>query len=232
MGADGHDRRGPVLAADNLIYATIPSIVRRGSPGSSSQLLAPYCALGSGIGGFLYSVAFVLIARPSPKLGAGLSWVLLMIGGFLSAVVMVALYERLREVDRNLALLGLLLATVGALGSVIHGGYEVANLTHPPSSAPPDLPSQIDPRGLVTFGFAGLGLLGFASLMRRSPIFPAGLGTLGLVTGAAMIVVYLGRLIIFSPTNAVVLLAAGLTGFLLAPVWYIWLGLTLRRSLH
>ena len=123
-------------------------------------------------------------------------------------------------------------ATVGALGSVIHGGYEVANLTHPPSSAPPDLTRQIDPRGLVTFGFAGLGLLGFASLMRRSPIFPAGLGTLGLVTGAAMIVVYLGRLIIFSPTNAVVLLAAGLTGFLLAPVWYIWLGLTLRRSLH
>ena len=73
MGADGHDRRGPVLAADNLIYATIPSIVRRGSPGSSFQLLAAYCALGSGIGGFLYSVAFVLIARPSPKLGAGLT---------------------------------------------------------------------------------------------------------------------------------------------------------------
>jgi hypothetical protein len=206
--------------------------VRRGSPGSNFQLLAAYCALGSGVGGFLYSVAFVLIARPSPKLGAGLSWVLLMLGGLLSAVVMVALYERLREVDRNLALLALLLATVGALGSVIHAGYEVANLTHPPSSTPPELPSQIDPRGLVTFGFAGLGLLGFANLMQRSPIFPAGLGTLGLVAGAAMIVVYLGRLIILSPTNPVVLLAAGLTGFVLAPAWYIWLGLTLRRSLH
>src|SRR2546423_67885 len=73
------------------LYATIPSIVRRGSPGSSFQLAA-YCALGSGIGGFLYSIAFVLMARPSPKLGAGLSWVLLMIGGFLSAGVVVAPY--------------------------------------------------------------------------------------------------------------------------------------------
>ena len=206
--------------------------MRRGSPGSSFQQLVPYCALGSGIGGFLYSVAFVLIARPSPRLGAGLSWILLMIGGFLTTVVMVALYERLRDLDRNLALLALLLGTVGALGSVIHGGYEVANIVHPPASTPSDLPSPIDPRGLVTFGFAGLGLLGFSTLLQRSPVFPAGLGTLGIVTGIAMIVVYLGRLIIFSPTNPVVLLAAGLTGFILAPAWYIWLGLSLRRSLH
>jgi len=28
----------------------------------------------------------------------------------------------------------------------------------------------------------------------------------------------------------VVLLAAGAMGFILAPAWYIWLGLTLRRS--
>ena len=206
--------------------------MRRGNRGSSFSWLAPYCAIGSGVGGFLYSVAFVLIARPSPKLGAGLSWVLLMIGGLLATVVMVALFDRLREVDRNVALLALLFATFGALGSVIHGGYEVANLTHPPASTAPDLPSPIDPRGLVTFGFAGLGLLGFASLMQRSPVFPAGLGTLGLVTGAAMIAVYLGRLIIFSASNPVVLLLAGLTGFILAPAWYIWLGLSLRRSLH
>jgi hypothetical protein len=45
-----------------------------------------------------------------------------------------------------------------------------------------------------------------------------------------MIVVYLGRLIILSLTNPVVVLAAGLTGFVLAPTWYIWLGLVFRRS--
>jgi hypothetical protein len=201
----------------------------RGS-GSAFDRLAGYCALLAGIGGFLYSVAFVLVARAAPSLGAGLSWVILMIGGLLSAVVIVALYERLREVDRSLALLALLLATVGALGSTIHGGYEVANLTHPPSATPPDLPSPIDPRGLVTFGFAGLGLLGFALLMRRSPRFPAGLGLLGIITGAALIVVYLGRLVIFSPANPVVLGVAGITGFVLSPLWYVWLGMILLND--
>jgi len=84
------------------------------------------------------------------------------------------------EPDLSVALLALVFAIIGASGSTIHGGYEVANL--------------------------------------------------GAVTGIAMIVVYLGRLIILSPANPVVLLAAGVTGFILAPAWYIWLGLTLRRS--
>ena len=198
--------------------------------GSGFERLAGYCAIGSGIGGFVYSVAFVLIARPAPALGAGLSWVLLMIGGFLAAVVMVALYERFRDVDRSLTLLALLLATIGALGSAIHGGYQVANLIHPPATSPSDLPNPLDPRGLVTFGFTGLGLLGFATLMRRSARFPSGLALLGIVTGFALIVVYLGRLIILTPSNPVVLAAAGLTGFILAPAWYLWLGLTLLND--
>jgi len=149
--------------------------VARGT-NSSFQRWAGYAAIGTGIGGFHYSVAFFLNARPAPQLGAGLSWALLMIGGLLATVVMVALHERLRE---------------------------------------------------VAFGFAGLGLLGFATLMRRSPQFPDRLGLLGVVTGIALIVVYLGRLILYYPTNPVVLVAAGLTGFILAPAWYIWLGLVL-----
>ena len=153
-----------------------------------------------------------------------------MVGGLLSAVVMVALFDELRDIDRSVALLALVFAITGALGSTIHGGYEVANLLHAPASAAPDFPSQLDPRGLATFGFAGLGLLGFASLMRQTQQFPQGLSLLGIVTGIALIVVYLGRLVIFSPTNAVVLLAAGVTGFILAPAWYIWLGLSFRRS--
>jgi hypothetical protein len=203
--------------------------MRRGD-WSSFGRLAGWCAIGSGVGGFLYSVAFVLISRSSAELGASLSWALLMIGGLLTTVVMVALYERLQEIDHSIALLALLIGALAALGSTIHGGYEVAALIHPPATTPPDLPSQLDPRGLVTFGFAGLGLLGFASLMRRSVRFPSGLSLLGIVTGVALIAVYLGRLVILSPTNPVVLVAAGLTGFILAPAWYIWLGLRLRRS--
>jgi hypothetical protein len=44
------------------------------------------------------------------------------------------------------------------------------------------------------------------------------------------VVIYLGRLIIFSPTNPIVAAIAGLTGFILSPVFYVGLGLWLRRG--
>jgi hypothetical protein len=55
---------------------------------------------------------------------------------------------------------------VAALGAAIHGGYDLANLINLPASAAalPDLPSQVDPRGLLTFGVMGLGLLNYFCL--------------------------------------------------------------------
>jgi hypothetical protein len=50
-----------------------------------------------------------------------------------------------------------------------------------------------------------------------------------MVVGALLIVVYLGRLIILTPTNPVVAAAAGVTGLILSPAFYLWLGMQLRR---
>ena len=44
-------------------------------------------------------------------------------------------------------------------------------------------------------------------------------------------VIYLARLTIVSPGNAVVLAPAALEGFLVGPVWYVWLGLELGDEL-
>jgi len=106
--------------------------------------------------GLLYSVAFVVLQS------ALLSSLCLLAGGLLSAVVLVALFERLGETDAQTAMLGLVFGGVAALGSAIHGGYDLANALHPPLSLPvgvADLPSAIDPRGLLTFGVAGLAVL-------------------------------------------------------------------------
>jgi hypothetical protein len=43
-----------------------------------------------------------------------------------------------------------------------------------------------------------------------------------------LVVVYLGRLIVLVPTNLLVAVPAGITGVILAPLFYIWLGLELR----
>jgi hypothetical protein len=42
--------------------------------------------------------------------------------------------------------------------------------------------------------------------------------------------VYLGRLIVLDPTNPLVAAPAALTGLILSPAFYIWLGLELRRG--
>lgn len=53
--------------------------------------------------------------------------------------------------------------------------------------------------------------------------------TLGALVGVLLVIVYLGRLIILTPTNPLVAVPAALTGLILSPAFYIWLGLELRR---
>src|SRR3712207_8857773 len=81
-----------------------------------------------------------------------------MLMGLLSTAVLVAVYGRLRETDASFALLALVLGVAGALGSAVHGGFDLANAVNPPASTlVEEVPNPIDPRGLLTFGVAGGG---------------------------------------------------------------------------
>ena len=187
------------------------------------------CAVAVGLFGFLYSIAFIIlvVAGGAPEPGILLSSIFLILGGVFSLAVIVAVYGRLRETDVAFALLALLLVAIGAGGSAVHGGYDLANGLNPLTAAPTDLPSQINPRGLLTFGVSGLGILMVSWLIVRGRFFPRGLGYLGYVTGVLMLVLYLGRLIVVDPNNSIVLIPALLTGFIFNPAWYIWLGILL-----
>jgi hypothetical protein len=92
-----------------------------------------------------------------------------------------------------------------------------------------DAPNAVDPRGLLTFGAAGLGLLVMSWLIRRGGPFPRPLGYLALVAGALLVVLYLARLIVLDPTNPLVLGPALILGFVLNPLLYGWLGYCLSR---
>jgi hypothetical protein len=194
---------------------------------------AGLCAILAGIGGPLYAIAFVglVVLGIAPDLGRPLSSLVLMVGGVVSSVVLVALYDRLRETDAAFALWALLLGIAGMAGSALHAGYDLANVIHPPASPlPGDLPSQVDPRGLATFGLTGIALFVMAWLMTRSEAFPRRLGLLGYALAILSIILYLGRLIILTPTNPIVAVVALVTGVVVSPIWYIWLGLLLRRG--
>jgi hypothetical protein len=197
---------------------------------TSYERFGGLCAILAGIIIFLYAVAFIIIARSAPGLAGLLSALFLMLSGLLSTAALVALYLRLRETDAAFALWALLLTLAGALGSAIHGGYDLANAIHPPDANLPslgNLPSQVDPRGLLTFGMAGVGLFVVAWLIGRGAQFPRGLGYLGYVLAVLLIILYLGRLVVLQASSPVILVPAVLAGFLANPIWYIWLGITL-----
>lgn len=179
--------------------------------------------------GFLYSVSFVVIARASPDLGSALSGGFLLLGGIFGASALLGLYERLVPTGGGYATWALIFGLAGAISATLHGGYDLANAIHPPAHAS-DLPSAVDPRGLGTFGLSGVAILAFAYLMGRESSFPLNLSYLGFISGALLLVIYLARLIILDAASPLVLATAALEGFAINPIWYVWLGLTLRRE--
>jgi hypothetical protein len=189
--------------------------------------LSGLAAILAALVGLLYSISFVALQNNL------LSALCLMLGGLFSITALTALFEELRRVDAGAAMFGLLLAAAGALGAAIHGGYDLANALNPPLENTPalaDLPSAIDPRGLLTFGVAGLALLVAVLLMQQDAGYSRGFIILTFVLALLLIVVYIGRLILLAPTNPLLLAAAIATGFVVNPLWYLLLGMRLRRQ--
>ena len=150
--------------------------------------------------------------------------------GLLAAPVLVALYRRVAANGPDIATVALAFGLAGALGSAIHGGFDLANAIHHTSASGSDAPSQIDPRGLLSFGAAAVSLLCFAALIRRDARLPRGLATLAAVLGTLLLVVYGCRLAVLSTHNAALVVSAALAGFVVSPAWYAWLGVTFSRG--
>jgi hypothetical protein len=140
-----------------------------GMQAASFERFAGVCAILTAIASFLYAVAFVILQN------VVLSALFLTAIGLLSSAVLVAVYNRLRETNAPFALWALVLGIAGALGSAVHGGYDLANAINPPSSsALAELPSPVDPRGLLTFGVSGVALFAVGWLIVVGRRFPRG----------------------------------------------------------
>jgi hypothetical protein len=190
------------------------------------QRAAAAAAIAAAVAGLLYSISFVVVSRFNPGAGALLSALFLLLGGLLGVVAFAGVYDRRREGRPAFALLVLIFGAAGGLGAAVHGGYDLANALHPPASLPGDVPNPIDPRGFLTFGVTGLALLLLGALVGEGP------GRLAYLAGGLLILVYLARLIVLTPTSPLVLVPAALAGFVVSPAFYLWLGLWLRRPRH
>lgn len=190
----------------------------------SFDSLAGWSAIFAAVFALLYAISFVVLKSDL------LSALFLLLGGLAAAIVMTALYQRLRDTQASYALLAFVLSAGAAAGAMIHGGYDLSNALHPPATINLDLPNPVDPRGLLTFGLAGVGLFVICWLMSHNKTFPKNLAYLGYLSALLMIVLYLGRLVILNATSPTILLPAALEGFIVNPLWYLWLGFVLRRA--
>lgn len=188
------------------------------------ERFAGVAAIATALASLAYALAFVVLSDPL------LASVFLLLGGLLTTPTLTAVYYRLRRTHPGFAAWAVLLALAGAFGSAVHGGYDLANAVHPPATSLGALPNPVDLRGLLTFGIAGIGLLVIGALIVASRQFPRALGYLAGLSGLLLVVLYLARLIILDPTSPLVLVPALLTGFLVNPALYIWLGVALLRT--
>jgi hypothetical protein len=209
----------------------------RGAPTDASptadnalQRYAGDIAVAVAIGGVAYSISFVLSLKTSAPAVDVLTPLFLLLGGLGTSAVLVALYQRLAPADSGVALWALVVGIIGAFGALVHGGFDLANAINPPGRGAADFPNAVDPRGLLTFGATAVALALFALLMRARPEFPARLRSLGFVLAVLMLLLYLGRLIILDAENPFLLGTAAITGLIVSPLWFAWLGIALRRS--
>jgi hypothetical protein len=191
------------------------------------EKLGGVCAGLAGIAGFAYSTAFVIYLHDASRTAVYVDSILLVLGGLVATAAFVAVYGRVRGTDEGFALLGLLLAFAGAYGSMTHGAYDLANLVKPPAALAADVPSSTDPRGLGTFALTGIAVAIASFLVLRGAPLPRNLAYLGFVAAALLVFVYVGRLVILNPHDTALHTAAVISGFLVNPAWFLWLGAVL-----
>jgi hypothetical protein len=191
---------------------------------------AGFASIFVGIGGLVYGILFAYIVAGAPRLVGQLWFLLLMVGGLFSLVVVAALYRALREADGGFALVALLLGLLAATGGLLHGAYNLGDVIGPPIGRLPPHPETVS-SGILRYGVQGLFLLQVGWLLRRSPRFPGGLAAVAGFGGVLLVVVYLGRLFDFiTPATTISLLPPLLYGLVVHPTFYVWLGLALRRA--
>jgi hypothetical protein len=182
------------------------------------------------VGAVLYSIFFIWIVEGGGSNVQAVWFLLLMLGGLGTTPVLVAVYFRLREVDPGFALTAFLLGLGAALGAVLHGSYFLGAEITPPAEGV--YPGQEDvAKGALRYLVLGLFFLLTSWLIQRGRTLPLGLAYLGYLGGAILVFIYIGRLFDFiTPDNYVSLLPPIVYGFVVHPLWYLWLGVTLWRA--
>ena len=170
----------------------------------------------------VYAVVFLGFVRNHPEniQAAGLAWALIAGAGLAATVTTTSVAARVGGDARWwLTALG-----VGyGLMSTAHGTFAAVAVEQ--GIATTDL-SPTDPRGLATFGLAGLWALTVGlETIAGNAAWPRSLGWLALVTGLDLIVLYVATV---AAIDSLILVSGGLASVIFVPAFWIWTGRLLR----
>lgn len=185
-------------------------------------------AVAVGVSLFLHTVASLVVTHHADKwIGATLSALLLVVTGLLISFLNVGLYNHLRKANETIALWLLIISSFAAFGSVAHGGYDLAIAT---SRSPNDVldiggkPNATDPFGMLTFGLTGIAVAGWTWLKGKEEAYHPDFLRLGYSLAILLLLLFVGRLTGLDPNGWLVTGLVAVTGLILSPAWYIWLG--------
>lgn len=182
-----------------------------------------------GIGGLAYAILFGLIVAGTSE-GVIRIWLILgMVGGLAVTGVFVGLHQELRA-SQAIVLWALLLGLVAGLGQMLNASVALGYSLDTAPSPPGRFEGTPDPLGILRFGVNGLALFLFGWVMARGEGFPRALAYLGQLGGVLLVVMYAGRLTgLIDPGERLTLIPPLVYGFLVHPVFYVWLSRHLLR---
>ncbi|HSM57655.1 MAG TPA: hypothetical protein VK879_15995 [Candidatus Sulfomarinibacteraceae bacterium] len=178
-----------------------------------------------------------------PAIASGFSFSTLVgwsfaLGALCALAAIPAIADQFRELDhewidwmRNLALLGYAITAVNEFTifvswpSIATAYVEGEAAIRAALAAQPLLP--LDPQGWLLYGAVGAFVFVVSFLALRSEALPKPLSYIGLAAGMMFWLALLGFIL---DSETLISIGAGLGAVILVPIWYIWVGLRLRRT--
>ncbi len=168
-------------------------------------------------------VAYVTVAKAgTDRVGMQVFELLYALVAVWSLFAVVAVHQRTRLTGEAWSLFATLIGVAAGVGTVVAATYEVASVR---TNAALSSPSPVDPLHVLTFGLTGLWFL-VANLLLRRTATPRVLVLLGFVAAADLFLGFFGAL---SDSASLVTLASIVAGGVGGPIYWLWLGLDLRR---
>jgi len=178
---------------------------------------ASWCAFGIAALSLLYAVVFLGFVRTD----AANTTASALANGFIGLSGILATFAVIAVGDRVDGAAGRWLRVVGVGWALLSAAHGVSAAVSDAQGLATSAISATDPRGLATFGLAGLWSIVLGLAIRSGTSFPSGLGMVALVNGVDLLVLFLATA---TGAGTLVLVTGGLASVILGPLQWAWIG--------